>query len=334
MGNKIVKIISISLLILGLFSCAKVEHSIDFYYWKNKYQVDDTLRGKIKELGCKRIHLHFFDVVEKNGKIFPTAILTPIKENPLSGDSVKIVPVVFITNEVFASSHNEEELAKSIAGQIRSMAAHNGMLDQCEDEIQIDCDWTSSTKEKYFSFLRTLERISGTKISCTIRLHQVKDSDKMGVPPVKKGYLMCYATSDPVDGQDSNSILDIDLLKSYTKNLNSYPLPLDYALPLFSWGIVTNHMGQVRLINGISRDDLESAQFTHLEGNKYKALEACFLNGFYVSKGFTIELEEISPSLLREAKLYLDSKIGHSYTIVYYHLSNGYLNRYTSEDLR
>lgn len=334
MHNKIIKILSINLLVLSLFSCTKVEHDISFYYWKNQYQVDDALRGKVKALGCKKVYLRFFDVVWENGRTQPIAVLSPVKENPLMEDSVKIVPVVFITNEVFAATHKMEDLAESVAKQIQGMAAYNKVLGKCDEEIQVDCDWTRGTKEKYFAFLRALKKISGAKISCTIRLHQIKDADEMGIPPAEKGYLMCYATSDPTDGQNSNSILDIDLLKNYTKSLNKYPLPLDYALPLFSWGIVTNHLGKVRLINGVSRDDLESAQFTHLEGNKYKALEACFLNGFYVSKGFTIELEEISPSLLREAKQYLDKKIGHSYTIVYYHLSNGYLNRYTSEDLR
>jgi len=63
-------------------------------------------------------------------------------------------------------------------------------------------------------------------------------------------------------------------------------------------------------------------------------LEDCFINGLYINKGYTIEIEQISPTLLRNAIEYLDNKIQKDYNIVYYHLSKGFLNRYTIDELK
>ncbi len=310
---------------------------VQFYYWKTHYNVDETLRDKVKQLECNRVYLHYFDVIWRNGMSMPVAKLAPVKSNPLLADSVKMVPVVFITNEVFANTQHEteiSELANNVKYLIRTITEYNNPLGKCEDEIQIDCDWTQSTKGAYFAFLDSLAKFSEKRISCTIRLHQVKDVDKMGVPPVAKGCLMCYATSDPSEASNSNSILDIDLLKNYTKKVNNYPLPLTYALPLFSWGIVTNNNHNIRLINGLSHEDLRNNDnFSKTGENTYKAVNDCFINGFYVNKNYTIEIEEITPSLLMQARQYLNEKVGDP-TVVYYHLSKGYLDRFPINDLK
>ncbi|MBQ0028929.1 MAG: hypothetical protein KBT32_00655 [Bacteroidales bacterium] len=310
---------------------------VQFYYWRTHYNIDETLREKVKQLECNRVYLHFFDVIWKNGMSMPVAKLAPVKSNPLFADSVKMVPVVFITNEVFANTKQEtgiSELAKNVNYLISRIANYNELLGKCEDEIQIDCDWTQSTRSAYFAFLDSLAKFTEKKISCTIRLHQVKDVDKMGVPPAVKGCLMCYATSDPTETSNTNSILDIGLLKNYTKNVNSYPLPLTYALPLYSWGIVTNNSQKIRLINGLSHKELSNNDnFTKTGENTYKAVNDCFINGFYVNKNYTIEIEEITPSLLMQARQYINDKVGDP-TIVYYHLSKGYLERFPINDLK
>lgn len=319
----------------SIFSSAKPESTIQFYYWKNKYRIDGELYEKVKELECNRVYLHYFDVVWRDFRATPVAQLAPVKDNPLYGDSVRIVPVVFITNEVFSKCESGEEvrnLASNVNNLVEDITQYNDTLGRY-DEIQIDCDWTLSTRSNYYSFLDSLAKVSKKNISCTIRLHQIKDYGIIGAPPVKKGCLMCYATSDPTDGASSNSILDINLLKNYTKNLNDYPLQLTYALPLFSWGVVKNHEGKVKLVNGLTREMLETDNFSHIGGNNYKAENDCFVNGFYISKGFTVELEEVSPALLKEARQYLNDKVG-KHTVVYFHLSKGYLNRFPITDLK
>lgn len=319
-------------------SCSKTEwkqkHNISFYHWKSSFNVDEEMREITRELECQKVYLHLFDVVKKNGRVMPTDELMPIDTNLLYADSVKFIPVVFVMNEVFVGidSNKVDNIAYHVSSLIHEITSY-GSNTPNYDEVQIDCDWTQSTKDNYFHFLKTIAELQEKEVSSTIRLHQVKDVNSMGVPPVKKGYLMCYATSDPRGGEESNSILDIKLLKKYTQNLNTYPLSLDYALPLFSWGVVTNHNGKIKLLNGISKSDVENEGFKKMSGNKYKVLEDCFINGLYINKDFTIEIEEITPDLLRDAKNYLDDKINGEYNIVYYHLSKGFLKRFTINDL-
>ena len=201
-------------------------------------------------------------------------------------------------------------------------------------EINIDCDWTARTRKVYFSFLGKLHKQSGKDISCTLRLHQIKYKKDTGIPPVSKGYLMCYATSNPTEEMTKNSILDMDLLKSYTKNINDYPLAFDIALPLYSWGIVTNHRGEKKLINGLTADDLQPPVFKQKDDFTYEVMQDCFLHGLYINKGFTVKIEAITPELLTEAKHYLNEKIDNDYAIVYFHLSKGFLERFTINELK
>ncbi len=356
--------------LMGCLSCKKGEprHAINFYHWKSSYQVDEEVRTYTKGLGCEKIYLHYFDVVKKDGLVFPVNFIKPIEQNLLRQDSVRIIPVIFIANEVFSDTDMGEYAIQSLVDKIYAMintiAPHVGgplycsvgnmeekkcewsplfnLPDPVDDpdsphyrEIQFDCDWTQTTKENYFTFLSFMKKtLPGVKITSTIRLHQVKDRETMGVPPADKGYLMCYATSGVDDGSDSNSILDVNLLKNYTQKLNRYPLPLDYALPIFSWGIVSNQNGKVKLVNGLTNSDMDETRFRKIGENKYEVLEDCFLNGLYINEGFTIEIEEITPPLLRSAIQYLDEKIKKDYTIVYFHLSKGFLKRYSIDDLK
>ena len=94
-----------------------------------------------------------------------------------------------------------------------------------------------------------------------MRLHQVKDKQQTGIPKVNKVYLMCYATSSPLDNSNANSILEVNLLKNYLHNLQDYPLKMDIALPIYSWGIVTNHLGKKKLINALEEKDLQNRNF-------------------------------------------------------------------------
>ena len=365
MCRHISAIMLLGFVLMGCLSCQKgdPQHKINFYHWKSSYQVDEEVRSYTKELGCEKVYLHYFDVVEREGIVYPVNFIKPITQNPLHQDSVRFIPVIFIANEVFDGTieNRIQDLAESITSLINDISYHVGGPCYCREgdkenswspcaelpdpeddpqspfyrEIQFDCDWTQTTKENYFSFLTRMKNyLPGVKISSTIRLHQIKDRETMGVPPVDKGYLMCYATSGVDDGADSNSILDVDLLKSYTKSLKKYPLPLDYALPIYSWGIVSNHEGNVKLVNGLTNNDLGDIRFKKIGENKYEALEDCFLNGLYINEGFTIEIEEITPTLVRSAIQYLDEKLGKDYTIVYFHLSKGFLKRYSVDDLK
>ena len=308
------------------------EHAIDFYYWKTNVLLNKTEQEYFQNLDCKRLYIRFFDVDNDGTGISPLAKIKPFDCDALQAE---YVPVVFMTNRTFSSINQQEisNLAQHVFELINEIAVTNKLPEITE--IEIDCDWTSTTRDHYFHFLECLKKVSNKKISCTLRLHQIAEREKNGIPPVEKGYLMCYATSSPSDFSEKNSILDISLLKSYLKTANDYPVAFDIALPIYSWAVVKNHLGHIKLINNITESDLEAEnRFQALPDKSYEATDNFFFHGIFMNKGFRIKVEGISPELLQEAKTFLNKHIRRHYRIVYYHLDQPFLNQYTIEQLK
>lgn len=319
------------ILLTLLASCLKVnQHDVDFYYWKTDVEISEIEKNYFENLNSQKLYIRFFDIDDEGNGALPKAKVKLFDSKLLRA---QYVPVVFIMNRVFKYSYlNINDLATKTFELITQIETKNQLLPG--NEIQIDCDWTESTKRTFFDFLQVLKEISGREITCTLRLHQVKFSEKAGIPPVKKGYLMCYATSEIGKETGRNSILDMELLKDYTQNIDKYPLCFDVALPLYSWGVVTNHLGNNKLINGLLSSDLIEPDFVKTGENEFEAQRDLFFKGMYISKGFTIVVEEISPQLLQQAKDYLNRKIKKDYNIVYYHLDKTFLTRFAVDELK
>ena len=325
----------ITILSFVLMACTpKHHHDVDFYYWKSKCAIGETEREYFNQLESRRLFIRLFDVAIENGVAVPVGPIQGFEKNVLPSDSTEVIPVVFITNETFYAYTDSEALVQLASNVCNGIVHYMGKAGIQYDEIQIDCDWTERTRSAYFRFLEVLAEKSHCDISCTLRLHQIRDREKTGVPPVSRGSLMCYATSSPMEGMTRNSILDMELLKAYTVNINDYPLDFDVILPIYSWGIVTNHLGQVKLVNGLTDADLQTPMFEKQDDNLYLVKEDGFVQGLYVNSGFTIKIEAITPELLAEAKQYLDRQIDRDFPWVYFHLSQGFLNRFNIEDLK
>ncbi|RZJ49119.1 MAG: hypothetical protein EOO19_06205, partial [Chryseobacterium sp.] len=135
----------------------------------------------------------------------------------------------------------------------------------------------------------------------------------------------CYATSSPLENQDQNSILDVKTLKSYLKHLDDYPVKLNVALPIYSWGIVTNHLGKHKLINALSEKDLKNQNFKKISDNEIEIVKDGFYFGNYLNKGFKIKIEEISDKQIKEVVQFLDKKIS-NYNVIYYQLDSKFVD--------
>lgn len=323
---KLLKFLS---LLLIIFSCSKNKnhHDIGFYFWRSQLQLNPEEQQLLSASKSPFLYTRFFDIVKQNDAFIATAVL---KINPDFKSDKKIVPVIFITNETWLNITEPqiEFLANKISNQLLETEKQNPI--QLANEIQIDSDWTITTKDDYFKFLSALKKASGKEITCTLRLHQVKDKKSTGIPSVDKLYLMCYATSSPLENTDVNSILDVKLLKSYLKNINDYPKKLDIALPIYSWGIVSNHLGKKKLINAVSIVELENnPNFKRLNRTTFEVLTDDFYFGVYLSKGFTIKVEEIDPLSLKESLDFIAGKLDYPYQIIYYHLDSRFTKNYT-----
>ncbi|MFA7616730.1 MAG: hypothetical protein WBF83_05370 [Moheibacter sp.] len=306
-------------------------HPIQFYHWKSNADIGQTEVEYFNKLNSNRLYIRLFDVVQKDGRPEPTAMLQNFDSKKLNA---AYIPTVYLINEVFykLSASENQKLAENVFELIQKISKNYGI--ENFDQIQIDCDWTESTRDSYFQFLKELKEISQKIIGSTLRLHQVKFSNKTGIPPADKVYLMCYATSSPIEEIEKNSILDLDLVKDYLKDIDRYPLKTDVALPIYSWAIVTNHLGKKKLINGVSKSDLDNENYKKLKDGYYRIESDTFLRGIYLNKGFEIKLETIPAELLKQTRNFLDSKIKSDFEIVYYHLDQMFLKRYTIDDLK
>ena len=313
-------------LLIILFSCKDQppkDHT--FYYWKTNLALNNAEKSALQNAKVPLLYTRFFDVDKTGGKFQPVGVIT--KDATFVTDK-KIVPVVFLKNEIFLNIKEDEIqfLATSIKNLIQKKSKELNL--NINNEIQIDCDWTNGTKIDYFKFLETLKQISGANITCTLRLHQVKDKRSTGIPPVGKVYLMCYATSSPLENSTKNSILDVPTLKNYLSDLQNYPLKMDIALPIYSWGIVTNFEGKHKLINAVTLEDLEkNPNFIKISENIFRVQTEGFYFGMYFSKDFTVKVESISQENLDETLKFIENKI-ENYNIIYYQLDSRFLKNF------
>ena len=172
-----------------------------------------------------KVYCRYFDVVmEESGEPKPNATISFSDTLP---DSIEIIPTVYITEECMHETH--EGLAEKIVKRIRQMNETNEISNV--REIQIDCDYTSKSRKRYYQFLEEVRKYWGATLSTTIRLHQLS----MPVPPVDYGALMVYNTGDPRKSEERNPILDYRDVYPYLKHLDGYPLPLATAYPVFRW---------------------------------------------------------------------------------------------------
>ncbi|GAE63911.1 hypothetical protein SAMN05421692_1883 [Chryseobacterium indologenes] len=318
------KALKLLFLLLLIVSChKKKDHPYTFYYWRTNLKLDLEEKKVLDKAPVPFLYTRFFDVDKVNGTFQPVAVIT--RESSFKTVQ-KIVPTVFITNPTLLGITQEEIkfLAESIHHLIQKKSEEYHLT--TNNEIQIDCDWTAGTRDDYFRFLKELKRVSGKEVTCTLRLHQVKDRKLTGIPPVDKVYLMCYSTSSPLEKSDKNSILDVNILKSYLSKLEDYPIKnIDVALPIYSWGIVTNHLDKHKLINALSKKDLENPDFKKISEYEAEITKDGFYFGRYLNKGFTIKVEEISEEQLEEVIQFLEKKIP-TFNVIYYQLDSKFVS--------
>lgn len=222
------------------------------YYWSTTWVMDSAKVSFIRQHRISRLYVRYFDVVRgADGHAEPNATLRfPDMAGQGGGDcaaqaptvprGVEVVPVVYLVNDCFrpAASRPTDDpaaLAAKVLSRIVRMSQAQGIGGL--REVQVDCDWTATTANAYFRFLRALrQRAHGRhlRLSATIRLHQLSEAP----PPVDRGVLMMYNTGDARQLRQPKPILDMADAAPYLRHLSAYPLPLVAAYPLFTWRIL------------------------------------------------------------------------------------------------
>jgi hypothetical protein len=249
-------------MLLALTGCQQHYDMVDtnaVYYWRTELRLDSTERTFLNNHNINKVYCRYFDVVmapipQHEGQPAPDeAVMTPMPNATISfidtlPEGVEIVPTVYITEDCMHERH--EGLAGKLVRRILQMNETNDI--HGVSEIQIDCDYTARSRQVYYDFLeevRSQLSIIHYQLSITIRLHQLS----MPPPPVDYGVLMLYNTGDPQRFTERNPVLDMRDVAPYLRYLDSYPLPLAPAYPVYLW--VRNISG-VRVEHSVEADEI------------------------------------------------------------------------------
>lgn len=317
--------LSCFLCIILMVSCKpKAKQDIAFYYWKSSFLLGRTEASALTDNNCKTLYIKYFDVVKEDGITKPAAVIAFNSHLPKQ----RIVPVVFIKNIVFSETDSVqiENLARKSISLIEQINFSNSIS---VDEVQWDCDWTEKTKGNYFCFLRRIKTIFKNRISATIRLHQIKYKSITGIPPVDKGVLMYYNMSEVTSGS-KNSIYDKNTANKYLNALRTYPLQIDIALPVFTWGIHSRNGEVVSLLNKMNETNFTNdSNFISLEATNFSVKHPCFKSGYYFQENDKIKIEYIKKEELVQMAEDIKSNLSTwPAEIIFYDLDSLNLNRY------
>ncbi len=301
-----------------LVACStSIQPSFSFYYWKTHFALNPVEQKALETLNVQQLYVKFFDI-DWDAAQQQAIPLTTVSFDSVSLGKQVIVPTIFITNRTFLNTSpiQIEELAQKTSKKIAQLSP------KPYSEIQIDCDWTVQTKASFFSFLTFLKKMNPTqKVSCTIRLHQIKEVVQMGVPPCDQGILMLYNTGELENNQETNSIFNAELAKKYLAHLAAYPLKLDFALAIFQWGVVQRDGKAIKLIHALSEKELENARFSKKDATHFEVIQSTYLDGYYLYAGDKIRLEQATPEDLKTIAAFIAQNAKQQpYTLLFYHL--------------
>ena len=330
-------------------SAKNVEAARAMYFWRTDFRLTEEETGFLRTHGISKIYLRYFDVTDNEaGQVMPNATVS-FTTDTLEG--IEIIPTVFIVENCL--QHNMDSIAQKLVARILQMnqTHHRGDV----KEIQIDCDYTHRSRERFYAFLNEMRnelQPKGIRLSATIRLHQLS----MPPPPVNYGALMIYNTGNVADPKSRNPILSIEDVVPFLKKLGDYPLPLCAAYPIFDWVALygnnalsqpspireetTERRGSLRyLLYGHSLED--TTLYKPLEDGKYLVLASRTLpttigrdaTGIHLHVGDTIRHWQCEISDILKVKNAVEKhRSGINNRVILYHLDKQSLNHYKHKD--
>jgi hypothetical protein len=351
----LLKYLLIPLILLSIVTCRPKPHSTEvtrgFYYWQsNPRQLEDSTLTTLQKEHIQKLYVKFFEVEpdELFGNVPSSKSALTIKPVYNTNDTLRknvyhhltIVPTVFIRNSVLKNINTQDldTLAYNIVFLVEKYYSEKYTYYTEHkinyNEIQIDCDWTMSTKDAYFYLLKKIKAFCNKPISATLRLYAYKYPDKMGVLPVDRAMLMCYNLENPLKNPNKNSILDINTFESYLKKTPRYPIPLDIALPVYDW----MHWYHLKQFQGI----IYNTKYTLLEEALlptrpfwYVAKKNVVVDNILIKAGDEIKLERINANTIHQTIALLQKHVSFSNktTVALFHLDTKLNGLYSYEEL-
>lgn len=345
-----------------------------FCYWKTNHEASQTDDSLAKSMQLNHMYVRFFDVDWNPYASEPLPVAT-IRSVNWDMEKMEITPSIFITNEVLllASKRQLDSLANRIRKRVGSVLEeyqqeqarvkayqivqktynssaqdHRIWLNtdsvakiekqkiklNCK-EILIDCDWTEKSKKNYFYFLQKLKvNFPRYALSATIRLWQYKYRDKAGIPPVDNGLLMCYNLTSPTDYKSKNSIGTSKEVEEYVVQ-DGYKLPLNFALPLYSWSVVFRGKQFKGILSDYDAFVKDTVRFKKVNADHYVFQDDVLIGDTYFRNGDEIRTEKISDAEIKKIIGILKSKIvvTDQTRVTFFSFDKKYINDYGIETI-
>lgn len=326
---------------LALLSCTHKPPAIQpaAYHWETQLAFNHSETAYLDSLHCRYLYVKFLDIARDDNGIQPYALLEVLDSTGLGGRS--IIPCVFMANNVFQDIPDKQLdwLAQKTAQALHSAGAQ--FAPNRFDEVQFDCDWTPSTRAAYFLFLKKIrgQLPDHTRLSATIRLHQYKFPNQTGVPPVDRGMLMLYNTGDIDNPEAENSIFQPEDAQKYIRGATAaYPLPLDLALPLFSWALVYRDGPLWKIIPEPAPDTFADtaryAPFPAGQDRRFLSRQSSYLGGQYLRAGDFLRVERMDKMLLKQAaEMAREIDLADDARLAFFHLDSVIVQRYPARFL-
>lgn len=325
----------VTCLLSAITSCHKTRSvQTSFYYWKTVYEHNPVEQKYFNALHCRKLYLRIMDVDAGDNGITP---VSPVSFKNAIADSVQLVPVVFIVNQVLITQTHQQlnDLAGKIAYFVTGKVRQSGK--RSFGELQIDCDWTRSTRENYFYLLNRIRShpdLKNKTVSATLRLHQLKNQQSSGIPPVNRVMLMCYNMGNLRKYGRQNSILEQAELEKYVgDNLANYPMPVDIGLPIFSWAVVFRQKQYAGIAKRLNLFALHDRKIFEETAPNFYTLKVD-MPAYGLKSGDEIRWEAVPPNQLAAAAEYLQKFVSSNIiNIIYFHLDEQTLSQYPLESL-
>jgi len=321
-----------------LSSCSNSKPETGFYFWKTVFQLDTVEHRALKEVAAKSIYTRIMDIDFDPSGVQAVPVSPITFSQPVPKEQV-LIPVVFINQRIFSEMDSLEirALAHKIVPFVSAKIKQAGKEEF--NELQLDCDWTQSSRNKFFyllKYIQELPALKGIVVSSTLRLHQVKNTVTSGIPPVKKAILMCYNMGNLRQFGNQNSILNQQDLKTYLGGtLRNYPLEMDIALPLFQWFVVFRNNNYIGISKHISEQDINNTTlFTHNPNSNLYILTVD-LPKANLKKGDVVRFEKVTQNdLLQTAKFLRGELKGKKHQLIFYHLDQATLANHGNAELQ
>lgn len=326
---RVAQTLFILMAIAGLYGCRpqSKKKAVSFYYWQQANNFSDSTDRLITGKKISRFYVHLMDVVwnAEQQRPLPVAVSALSEPNPIARQ--ELVPVVFIHNEVVDKTDGTElpALAGNIISAARAFLEKSGSHHLTE--LQLDCDWTPKTRDRYFHLLQLLKQASPeTVYSATIRLYPYKYDNLMGVPPVDYGVLMIYNLAPVRDIKTVNSIFTYNEFKKY-KRTAVYPIPLKPILPVFGWYAWFRGGNYKGILYG-SPDLISMPFFEQETATKFRITKDTVMNGQYIRSGDVLRNEFPDRKELSAVSKNLDNLLPGSEEIIFYYWNESFLQHY------